>query len=60
VLFGLYLIIAGVERFLVEFIRRNEEVVGGLTQPQLISLAMMALGVAIVAVRGRVPRAATA
>jgi phosphatidylglycerol:prolipoprotein diacylglycerol transferase len=60
VLFGLYLIIAGVERFLVEFIRRNEEVVGGLTQPQLISLALMALGVAIVAVRGRVPRAATA
>ena len=60
VLFGLYLIIAGVERFLVEFIRRNEEVVAGLTQPQLISLAMMALGAAIVAVRGRVPRAATA
>jgi phosphatidylglycerol---prolipoprotein diacylglyceryl transferase len=60
VLFGLYLIIAGVERFLVEFIRRNEDVVAGLTQPQLISLAMMALGVAIVAVRGRVPHAATA
>ena len=60
VLFGLYLIAAGVERFLVEFIRRNEEVVAGLTQPQLISLALMALGAAIVAVRGRVPRAATA
>ena len=28
-LFGLYLIIAGVERFLVEFIRRNDEVVVG-------------------------------
>ena len=48
VLFGLYLIIAGVERFLVEFIRRNDEVVAGLTQPQLIWLAMMALGAAIV------------
>jgi phosphatidylglycerol:prolipoprotein diacylglycerol transferase len=60
VLFGLYLIIAGLERFLVEFIRRNEEVVAGLTQPQLISLGLMALGAAIVAVRGRVPRAATA
>ena len=56
VLFGLYLILAGVERFLVEFIRRNEEVVAGLTQPQLISLALMALGAAIVAVRA--PRAA--
>ena len=60
VLFGLYLIAAGLERLLVEFIRRNEEVVAGLTQPQLISLALMALGAAIVAVRGRVPHAATA
>jgi phosphatidylglycerol:prolipoprotein diacylglycerol transferase len=60
VLFGLYLMIAGVERFLVEFIRRNEEVVAGLTQPQLISLVLMGLGAAIVAVRRDVPRAATA
>ena len=29
VLFGLYLVIAGIERFLVEFIRRNEDVVVG-------------------------------
>src|SRR3954447_2770931 len=29
VLFGLYLVISGIERFLVEFIRRNEEVVAG-------------------------------
>ena len=60
VLFGLYLMVAGIERFLVEFIRRNDEVVAGLTQPQLISLAMVALGAAIVAVRHRVPRPATA
>jgi phosphatidylglycerol---prolipoprotein diacylglyceryl transferase len=60
VLFGIYLIIAGLERLLVEFIRRNDEVVAGLTQPQLISIVLMALGVAIVAVRGRVPRVATA
>ncbi len=60
VLFGLYLVAAGLERFLVEFVRRNEEVVAGLTQPQLISLALMALGAAILAVRARVPRAATA
>jgi phosphatidylglycerol:prolipoprotein diacylglycerol transferase len=60
VLFGLYLIAAGVERLLVEFVRRNDEVVAGLTQPQLISLVLMAIGAAIVAVRGRVPRAATA
>jgi phosphatidylglycerol---prolipoprotein diacylglyceryl transferase len=60
VLFGLYLMIAGVERFLVEFIRRNDEVVAGLTQPQLIGLVLMGLGAAIVTVRRDVPRAATA
>ncbi len=60
VLFGLYLIFAGIERFLVEFIRRNEEIVAGLTQPQLISLAMLVLGAAIVVVRRDVPQPATA
>jgi phosphatidylglycerol:prolipoprotein diacylglycerol transferase len=60
VLFGLYLMIAGVERFLIEFIRRNDDVVAGLTQAQLISLVLLGLGAAIVAVRRDVPRAATA
>jgi len=60
VLFGIYLIAAGIERFLVEFIRRNDEVVAGLTQAQLISLVLLALGAAIVAVRHDVPRPATA
>jgi len=60
VLFGLYLIIAGIERFLVEFIRRNDGVVAGLTQAQLISLAMLALGAGIVATRRAAPRPATA
>jgi phosphatidylglycerol:prolipoprotein diacylglycerol transferase len=60
VLFGLYLVIAGVERFLIEFIRRNDEVVVGLTQAQLISLVLMGLGTAIVAVRRDVRRPATA
>jgi len=35
-----WLVLAGVERFLVEFVRRNDEVVSGLTQPQLIAAAM--------------------
>jgi len=43
-LFALWAVLAGLERFLIEFIRRNEEVVAGLTQPQLISLAMMIAG----------------
>jgi phosphatidylglycerol:prolipoprotein diacylglycerol transferase len=43
-LFALYLLLAGTERFLVEFIRRNDDVALDLTQPQLISLAMMLAG----------------
>ena len=60
VLFGLYLIFAGVERFLVEFIRRNDSVVGGLTLAQLFSLAVLALGSAILVARRGAPRPATA
>src|ERR687894_274939 len=37
VLFGLYLMLAGLGRFLVEFIRRNDVVAAGLTVPQLFS-----------------------
>jgi phosphatidylglycerol---prolipoprotein diacylglyceryl transferase len=44
IIFALYLVVAGLERFLIEFIRRNEEVLAGLTQPQLIALAMIAAG----------------
>jgi phosphatidylglycerol---prolipoprotein diacylglyceryl transferase len=43
-LFALYLILAGVERFLVEFLRRNEDVALGLTEAQLLSIAMIAAG----------------
>jgi phosphatidylglycerol---prolipoprotein diacylglyceryl transferase len=43
-LFALYLVLAGVERLLVEFIRRNEDVALGLTQAQLISIAMILAG----------------
>ena len=46
-LFALYLVLAGAERLLVEFIRRNDTVIAGLTQPQLVSLAMIALGAAL-------------
>lgn len=50
-LFAFYLVATGVERFLVEFIRRNDEVFAGLTQPQLISVAMIVAGAAWIAVR---------
>jgi phosphatidylglycerol:prolipoprotein diacylglycerol transferase len=60
VLFGLYLILAGGERFLVEFIRRNDAVVAGLTLAQLFSLAMLAGGTALVMARRGAPRAVAA
>ena len=44
VLFAIYLVWAGVERFLVEFVRRNAELVAGLTAAQLESLALLLAG----------------
>jgi len=43
-LFALYLVLSGAERFFVEFVRRNEDVFLGLTQPQLFSIVLMAAG----------------
>jgi phosphatidylglycerol:prolipoprotein diacylglycerol transferase len=61
VLFALYLVFAGVERLLVEFIRRNDDLALGLTLPQLLSVGMIiAGGVWLMRVRGgpRQPAAA--
>jgi phosphatidylglycerol:prolipoprotein diacylglycerol transferase len=44
VIFALYLLLSGLERFLVEFIRRNSEVLAGLTAPQLESLGLVVIG----------------
>jgi phosphatidylglycerol:prolipoprotein diacylglycerol transferase len=43
-LFALYLVLAGLERFLVEFLRRNPDVALGLTVAQLLSLGMVVAG----------------
>jgi phosphatidylglycerol:prolipoprotein diacylglycerol transferase len=43
--FALWLVLSGLERLLVEFVRRNESVAVGLTWPQLVSVAMMGAGV---------------
>jgi phosphatidylglycerol:prolipoprotein diacylglycerol transferase len=59
-LFALYLVLSGIERLLIEFIRRNDTAALGLTLPQLISVAMILAGAAWL-VRGRrgpVPAAA--
>jgi phosphatidylglycerol:prolipoprotein diacylglycerol transferase len=59
-LFALYLVLAGTERVVVEFIRRNDDVALGLTQAQLVSVAMILAGGLWLALRGRggVPRPA--
>jgi phosphatidylglycerol---prolipoprotein diacylglyceryl transferase len=43
-LFSIYLVLAGAERLLVEFIRRNDDVLLGLTEAQLLSVVMIAAG----------------
>lgn len=52
-LFALYLVLAGVERLLVEFIRRNDAVLLGLTEAQVTSLIMIAGGAVWLVVLGR-------
>ncbi len=42
--FALYLLLAGLERFLIEFIRRNEEVALGLSTAQFVSIVMATAG----------------
>jgi phosphatidylglycerol:prolipoprotein diacylglycerol transferase len=44
VIFALYLVGSGLERLLVEFIRRNEAVALGLTAPQLESIVLILIG----------------
>ena len=54
VLFAIYLVLAGVERILIEFIRRNDVLALGLTLPQWLSVVMVLAGAAWLArVRGR-------
>lgn len=48
VLFGIYLIASSIERFLIEFLRRNEVVALGMTLAQVVSLGLVAIGVAII------------
>jgi prolipoprotein diacylglyceryltransferase len=46
-------VLGGLERFLVEFIRRNADSFAGLTAAQLWSVAMMIGGLAWIAVVAR-------
>ena len=54
-LFGLYCVLAGAERFVVEFFRaKDDRFFGVLTMAQIIALIFIAAGVAVMAARRRV------
>ncbi len=46
-LFGLWCVLQSVERFLIEFVRRNDAVALGLTLPQIVSIVILVVGVVI-------------
>ena len=51
-LFGVYCVLAGIERFVVEFFRAKDDSLGfGLTIAQTIAIAFIALGIALLAMR---------
>lgn len=54
-LFGAYCVLAGVERFLVEFVRaKDDRFVAGLTSAQVIALAFVVVGVIVMYARRNV------
>jgi phosphatidylglycerol:prolipoprotein diacylglycerol transferase len=55
VLFAMYLVLSGLERFLVEFVRRNPDTVAGLTTAQVESLVLMVVASVWIAAVSRRP-----
>jgi phosphatidylglycerol:prolipoprotein diacylglycerol transferase len=55
-LFGIFAVLMGVSRFLVEFIRLNDETALGLSQPQIWSLVLVAIGCVVAYRAGRFGR----
>ncbi len=43
-LFMIYLMLAGIERFAIEFLRPNLRIIFGLSEAQIISFVIIALG----------------
>jgi phosphatidylglycerol:prolipoprotein diacylglycerol transferase len=47
-LFGVYCVLAGIERFIVEFFRaKDDRIAGGLSYAQVIAIAFVVLGAGI-------------
>lgn len=53
IVFAWYLVASGIERFLVEFLRRNSETALGLTTPQFESIVIFSIGAAWLAFAAR-------
>ncbi len=53
--FGRYLVLAGLLRFFIEFVRINKRIAGPLTLAQLIALGVTGIGVAIIVMASRHP-----
>lgn len=54
-LFGVYCVLAGIERFIIEFFRaKDDRLLAGLTYAQFIALAFVAVGVVWMMLRWRV------
>lgn len=53
IIFGLYLVLASVERFLIEFWRINPVVVWNLTMAQILSLVLAAVGLILIKGKGK-------
>jgi phosphatidylglycerol:prolipoprotein diacylglycerol transferase len=56
-LFGIYCVLAGAERFIVEFFRAKTDMVGPLTSAQLVALGVAAAGVLLLTWRSGPSRA---
>ena len=58
-LFGVWAILAGLERFLIEFIRLNDTELAGLTVAQLTALGLVAVGLMLLATGRRATSSGT-
>jgi phosphatidylglycerol:prolipoprotein diacylglycerol transferase len=59
-LFGVYCVMAGIERFIVEFFRAKSDMVGPVTSAQVVALAITAVGIVIITWRRSAPPALAA
>jgi len=55
-LFSYYLILSGIERLLIEFIRINPRIIFGLSQAQIVAVFTILAGLIILALKNKLPK----